>query len=82
MSKLKIQGFVCTSILFAAVAVFSSVATLGASKAGTLNLSPASSNPTVIRSADGGQPYPQPPVTADGGQPYPQPPAAAVYISA
>lgn len=58
MSKLRIHGALCVFVLFAAVAVFSSVANVGPLNSGKLNVGPSFNVDKGILTADGGDPYP------------------------
>jgi hypothetical protein len=51
-------------VLFAAVAVFSSVANVGSRNAGNIHGGASVKGSNVILTADGGAPYPRPPASS------------------
>ena len=63
MSKPTVRGTLYTLVLFAAVAVFSNMADLRLLDTGKMNVGPSSNNDSGILTADGGAPYPRPPVS-------------------
>jgi hypothetical protein len=62
MSKLTIQGALCTLVLFAAVAVFSSVVQASSADVEQHNLPASQGKGAGSLIADGTDPYPRPPM--------------------
>ena len=61
MSNLRIRKTICSLVLLAAVAGYTSVANVESLNSGKLNVEPSFNGDNGILTADGGDPYPRPP---------------------